>query len=162
RRFKIHLTTRSDPTVTNPASLKGPESGLACGQCHSVWAFNDMADKIDFNRQGAAFRPGARDLSQRFVVQPNAPAHPDQTDFIRRTEPDFFHNRFWGDGMIRVTGREFNGVQASPCFRGGEFSYLSCHEMHPDSPVQTVAKTSAHTSQLTPKMHADSAYLQSD
>jgi hypothetical protein len=160
RRFKIHLTTKSDPTVTNPASLKGPESGLACGQCHSVWAFNDMADKIDFNRHGAAFRPGARDLSQRFVVQPGAPDHSEQKDFIGRTEPDFFHNRFWGDGMIRVTGREFNGVQASPCFRGGEFSCISCHEMHLDSPGQTDAKTWARTGQLKPKMDSDAACLQ--
>ncbi|HJW39133.1 MAG TPA: multiheme c-type cytochrome [Candidatus Udaeobacter sp.] len=160
RRFKIHLTTKSDPTVTNPASLKGPESGLACGQCHSVWAFNDMTDKIDFNRHGAAFRPGAGDLSQRFVVQPNAPDHSEQKDFIRRTEPDFFHNRFWGDGMIRVTGREFNGVQASPCFRGGEFSCISCHEMHLDSPGQTDARTWARTAQLKPKMDSDAACLQ--
>jgi hypothetical protein len=28
-------------------------------------------------------------------------------------------------------GREFNGVQTSPCFKGGAFSCLSCHEMHP-------------------------------
>jgi hypothetical protein len=160
RRFKVHLTTRSDPTVTNPASLKGPESGLACGQCHSVWAFNDMTDKIDFNRHGAAFRPGARDLSQRFVVQPNAPDHPEQKDFIRRTEPDFFQNRFWGDGMIRVTGRELNGVQASPCFRGGNFSCISCHEMHLDSAGQTDAKTWARTGQLKPKMDSDAACLQ--
>jgi Cytochrome c554 and c-prime len=160
RRFKIHLTTKSDPSVTNPARLKGPESGLACGQCHSVWAFNDMADKIDFNRHGAGFRPGARDLSQRFVVQPNASDHSEQKDFIRRTEPDFFHNRFWDDGMIRVTGREFNGVQASPCFRGGDFSCISCHEMHLDSPGQTDARTWARTAQLRPKMDSDSACLQ--
>ena len=160
RRFKIHLTTRSDATVTNPANLKGPESGLACGQCHSVWAFNGMEDKIDFNRHGAAFRPSDRDLSQRFVVQPNAPDHSEQKDFIRRTEPDFFHNRFWADGMIRVTGREFNGVQASPCFRGGEFSCISCHEMHLDSPGQTDAKTWARTDQLRPRMDSDFACLQ--
>jgi hypothetical protein len=160
RRFKIHVTTRSDPTVTNPASLKGPESGLACGQCHSVWAFNDMPDKIHFNRHGATFRPGAGDLSDRFVVQPNAPDHSEQKDFIRQTEPDFFHNRFWDDGMIRVTGREFNGVQASPCFRGGDFSCISCHEMHLDSPGQTDAKTWARTDQLKPKMDSDSACLQ--
>ena len=101
-----------------------------------------------------------RDLSQRFVVQPNAPDHTEQKDFIRRTEPDFFHNRFWGDGMIRVTGREFNGVQASPCFRGGEFSCISCHEMHLDSPGQTDAKTWARTGQLKPKMDSDAACLQ--
>jgi hypothetical protein len=160
RRFKIHLTTGSDPTVTNPARLKGPEAGLACGQCHSIWAFNNMTDKIDFNRHGGAFRPGAHDLSQRFVVQPNSPDHAEQKDFIRRTEPDFFRNRFWGDGMIRVTGREFNGVQASPCFRGGEFSCISCHEMHLDSPGQIDAKTWARTGQLKPKMDSDAACLQ--
>ena len=160
RRFKIHLTTKSDSTITNPANLKGAESGLACGQCHSVWAFNDMADKINFNGHGAAFRPGASELAQRFVVQPNAPDHTEQKDFIRRTEPDFFHNRFWGDGMIRVTGREFNGVQASPCFRGGDFSCISCHEMHLDSPGQTDAKTWARTAQLRPKMDSDAACLQ--
>lgn len=160
RRFKVHLTTKSDPTVTNPARLKGPDSALACGQCHSVWAFNNMTDKIDFNRHGAGFRPGAHDLAQRFVVQPNAPDHSEQKDFIRRTEPDFFSNRFWGDGMIRVTGREFNGVQASPCFRGGEFSCISCHEMHLDSPGQTDSHTWARTGQLKPKMDSDVACLQ--
>ena len=160
RRFKLHLTTKSDPTVTNPARLKGPDSALDCGQCHSVWAFNNMTDKIDFNRHGAGFRPGAHDLAQRFVVQPNTPDHSEQKDFIRRTEPDFFRNRFWGDGMIRVTGREFNGVQASPCFRGGEFSCISCHEMHLDSPGQTSLQTWARTGQLKPKMDSDTACVQ--
>jgi len=160
RRFKIHLTTRSDPTVTNPANLKGPESGLTCGQCHSVWAFNGMEDKIDFNRHGTAFRPGAGDLAQRFVVQPNATDHTEQKDSIRRNDSEFFPNRFWGDGMIRVTGREFNGIKASPCFRGGDFSCISCHEMHLDSPGQTDAKTWARTDQLKPGMDSDFACLQ--
>jgi formate-dependent nitrite reductase cytochrome c552 subunit len=160
RRFKIHLTTKSDASVTNPQRLKAVNAGLACGQCHSVWAFNNMTDKIDFNRHGAAFRPGQDDLAQRFVVQPNAPDHGEQKDFIRRTEPDFFTNRFWGDGMIRVTGREFNGVQASPCFRGGEFSCLSCHEMHPDRPTSASLKTWARHGQLKPKMDSDQACLQ--
>ncbi|HEY2101913.1 MAG TPA: multiheme c-type cytochrome [Chthoniobacterales bacterium] len=160
RRFKLHLTTKSDPTITNPARLKGPESALDCGQCHSVWAFNNMTDKIDFNRHGAAFRPGQHNLAQRFVVQPNAPDHTEQKDFIHRAEPDFFRNRFWGDGMIRVTGREFNGVQASPCFRGGKFSCLSCHEMHLDSPGHTSVWKWARSAQLKPKMDSDAACLQ--
>ena len=111
--------------------MKGPESALACGQCHSVWAFNGMNEKIDWNRHGGKFRPGKEDLVQRFVVQPNEKDHATQKEFIRETEPDFFRNRFWGDGMIRVTGREMNGVQESPCFKGGNFSCISCHEMHP-------------------------------
>ena len=62
--------------------------------------------------------------------------------------------------MIRVTGREFNGVQASPCFRGGEFSCISCHEMHLDSPGHADVTTWARTGQLKPKMESDAACLQ--
>ena len=160
RRFKLHLTTKTDPTITNPSRLKGADSALDCGQCHSVWAFNNMSDKIDFNRHGSVFRPGAHDLAQRFVVQPNSSEHSEQKDFILQSEPDFFRNRFWGDGMIRVTGREFNGVQASPCFRGGEFSCISCHEMHLDSPGQTGIQKWARTDQLKPKIDSDAACLQ--
>jgi len=160
RRFKIHLTTRSDASITNPARLSGPVSGLDCGQCHSVWAFNNMTDKIDFNQHGANFRPGHDDLGQRFMVQPNAPDHREQKDFIREKQPDFFDNRFWGDGMIRVTGREFNGLQASPCFRGGNFSCITCHEMHPSETTQVNLTKWAHTAQLRPKMDSDEACLQ--
>ncbi len=161
RRWKLHLTKETDPTIANAKKMKGPESTLACGQCHSVWAFDGMNEKIDFNRHGGKFRPGKDDLVQRFVVQPNEPDHATQKDFIRQTEPDFFRNRFWGDGMIRVTGREMNGVQASPCFKGGEFSCLSCHEMHPATPTTRAAlKTWASTDQLGPEMESDQACLQ--
>jgi formate-dependent nitrite reductase cytochrome c552 subunit len=160
RRFKIHLTNKTDPSITNPDRLAGPNSGMACGQCHSIWAFNNMEDKIDFNRHGATFHPGQPDLTQRFVVQPAAPDHSEQKDFIRKTEPDFFRNRFWGDGMIRVTGREFNGLQASPCFRGGNFSCISCHEMHPDDMRRVNLTKWARTAQLKPRMESDEACLQ--
>ncbi len=160
RRFKLHLTTKTDSTMANPAKLKGPESALACGQCHSVWAFNDMPNKIDFNRHGRKFRSGDTDLAQRFVVQPESADHRQQKDFIRQTEPDYYTNRFWSDGMIRVTGREFNGVEASPCFRGGNFSCVSCHEMHPDNLQQVSLQRWAQGDQLKPKMDSDEACLQ--
>ncbi len=159
-RFVTHLTARTDSTVTNPSRLKGPAAGMACGQCHSVWAFKDMEKKIDFNRHGAAFRPGENDMVQRFVVQPNEPDHSEQKDFIRQTEPDFFQNRFWGDGMIRVTGRELNGTQESPCFKGGNFSCLSCHEMHPARPTRVSLTSWARHDQLKPQMDSDQACLQ--
>jgi hypothetical protein len=160
RRFKIHLTTKLDASITNPARLSAPVSSLDCGQCHSVWAFNHMTDKIDFNRHGANFRPGHDDLGQRFVVQPQVPDHREQKDFIREKQPDFFANRFWGDGMIRVTGRELNGLQASPCFRGGNFSCITCHEMHPSETTQVNLTRWARTAQLRPKMDSDEACLQ--
>ncbi len=160
RRFLTHLTTKKDATITNPSRLKGPEATLACGQCHSIWAFKDMENKIDFNRHGGAFRPGGKELVQRFVVQPNEPDHASQKDFIRKTEPDFFQNRFWGDGMIRVTGREMNGTQQSPCFKGGDFSCLSCHEMHPAQTTRVSLTKWARHAQLKPHMDSDQACLQ--
>ena len=160
RRFKLHLTTKSDPTITNPARLTGSASALDCGQCHSVWAFNDLSHKIDFNRHGRKFRPGDTDLAQRFVVQPQSPDHSEQKEFIRQSEPDYFSNRFWGDGMIRVTGREFNGIQASPCFKGGKFSCLSCHEMHLEDPHQVSLSKWAGGGQLRARMDSDEACLQ--
>lgn len=160
RRFLIHLTTGSDATVTNPTRLSAAASSADCAQCHSIWAFNNMEDKIDFNRHGSVFRPGQVDLGQRFVVQPNTSDHQEQKDFIRRTEPDFFENRFWGDGMIRVTGREYNGLQASPCFRGGEFTCISCHEMHPANQQRVSLTKWASSAQLKTKMDSDDACLQ--
>ena len=160
RRWKLHLTGSSDSTIENASRMTGPQSALVCGQCHSVWAFNGMNEKIDWNRHGGVFRPGKEDLVQRFVVQPNGKDHVAQKDFIRETEPEFFRNRFWGDGMIRVTGREMNGVQASPCFKGGNFSCLSCHEMHPVKTAQVALQTWARSDQLAPEMESDHACLQ--
>ena len=160
RRWKLHLSKGTDPTIANAKKMKGPESTLACGQCHSVWAFDGMKEKIDFNRHGGKFRPGKDDLVQRFVVQPNEPDHAEQKDFIRQTEPDFFRNRFWGDGMIRVTGREMNGVQASPCFKGGDFSCVSCHEMHPEKTTPVALESWARSDQLGPQMDSNQACLQ--
>ncbi|MGH8092731.1 MAG: multiheme c-type cytochrome [Chthoniobacterales bacterium] len=160
RRWKLHLTKSADPTIANASRMKGPESALVCGQCHSVWAFKGMEEKLDWNRHGGKFRPGNEDLGQRFVVQPNDKDHTAQKEFIRGTEPDFFRDRFWGDGMIRVTGREMNGVQESPCFKGGNFSCISCHEMHPARTTQIALKTWAKNDQLAPKMESDQACLQ--
>ncbi|HEV2095130.1 MAG TPA: multiheme c-type cytochrome [Chthoniobacterales bacterium] len=159
RRFALHVQRAADPTITNPAKLKGPESALACGQCHSVFAFNSMDTKLDFNRNGRDFRPGKSELGQRFVLQPSTADHREQKEFIQRTEPHYMGDRFWPDGMIRVTGREYNGVQASPCFRGGNFSCLSCHEMHPASGPEADLKT-WRRGQLKPGMESDAACLQ--
>ena len=159
RRYALHLGDQRDATIANPGRMKAAEAALACGQCHSVWAFNNMADKIAWNQAGGKFRPGQSDLQQRFVVQPNTPDHAEQKRMIHDTNPHFMGDRFWGDGMIRVTGRELNGVLASPCAKGGEFSCLSCHEMHPKnlSAVEAKAWTS---DQLKRGMDGDAACLQ--
>ncbi len=159
RRYALHLSDRPDATIANPERLKAAAANLACGQCHSVWAFNNMADKIAWNQEGGKFRPGQSDLQQRFVVQPNTPDHAEQKKMLHDTNPHFIGDRFWGDGMIRVTGRELNGILASPCAQGGEFSCLSCHEMHPKN-LSAAGKKAWTSDQLKPGLDGDAACLQ--
>ena len=32
-------------------------------------------------------------------------------------DPRFVSDSFWSDGMVRVSGREYNGLIESPCFK---------------------------------------------
>ena len=159
RRFALHLGGGPDPTIVNPARLAGPQSSLVCGQCHSIWAFNNMADKIAWNQQGGTFQPGAKELGLRWVVQPGGIDHPQQREMLQQNYPHFFGDRFWGDGMVRVTGRELNGTMASPCYLGGKFSCLSCHELHPPA-TGAAALQSWKNGQLKPGLTTDQACLQ--
>ena len=159
RRYALHLGDKRDATIANPEHMKAREASLACGQCHSVWAFNSMNDKIAWNREGVTFRPGQPDLRQRFVLQPNSPDHAEQKQMVREANPHFVGDRFWGDGMVRVTGREMNGTLASPCYQGGEFSCLSCHEMHPKN-LDAAGMKAWTNSQLKPGMATDLGCLQ--
>jgi predicted CXXCH cytochrome family protein len=58
--------------------------------------------------------------------------------------------RFWSDGQVRVSGREFTGMAESPCFQRGDLSCLSCHSMHDSDP----------NDQLLQGMGGDEACLQ--
>jgi hypothetical protein len=128
RRFALHLGGGADKTIANPARMDGPAASLACGQCHSFHAFNNPADTKTFDREGTKFRPGMTELDSRWIAQPHGTDHPRER---AANDPKMFGDSFWPDGMIRVTGRELNGVMASPCYKGGKFSCLSCYEMHP-------------------------------
>ena len=90
RRWKLHLTKSADATIANAKRMKGPESTLVCGQCHSVWAFNGMDAKLDWNQHGGKFRPGKRTSCNDSWFSPRRQDHSTQKDFIGRTEPDFY------------------------------------------------------------------------
>jgi Cytochrome c554 and c-prime len=117
--------------IVNPGKLDHRRSAATCGQCHGVTLFSE--DEIEhWEDHGFRFRPG-QDLSEsRIVVQRDVV---DQNAMLRQlveAAPEFLDSRFWSDGMVRVVGREYNGLIKSPCFEHGEMSCLSCHDMHPD------------------------------
>lgn len=160
RRFALHWSDGEDKTIANPGRMAGPASSLVCGQCHSIWAFKSPAVEIPWSRGGAQYRPGDKELDSRWVVQPTTTDHPEERAALLKSDPHFMNERFWGDGMVRVTGRELNGVLASPCYQGKKFSCLSCHEMHPAKTDAASLHDWAHSQQMKPEVTTNQSCLQ--
>ena len=70
--------------------------------------------------------------------------------FVER-DPAFVTGSFWSDGMIRVSGREYNGLIDSPCYKDATdhartLSCYSCHTMHktPEDPRPVAEWAATH------------------
>jgi hypothetical protein len=160
RRFALHWSDGRDRTIANPARMDGPTSSLVCGQCHSISMFNSPADGQKFGRENGKYRPGMKTLDLRWVVQAGGDNNVEKRTQLLKEDPDFFLNSYWGDGMVRVTGREYNGTSASPCFKGGKYSCLSCHELHPAKTDAASLEAWRTTAQMGPGMETNQACLQ--
>jgi len=156
RRYMQRAADAPDPSIVNPRRLSPRLASETCGQCHSVWIFNSDRTAETWNEHGFSFRPGG-DLSKtRFIQRVGCmgegdPERPSQ----QPVTPDYW---FWSDGMIRVSGREFNGLIESPCYRSGELSCLSCHSMHARGDASAIGKW--RDDQLGRDMDGDQACLQ--
>lgn len=123
---------QADTTIVNPARLSARRSAQVCGQCH---AFNAMTDYPQWLQNGSRYRPGD-DLDEISpLVLPGAPSAERYVDDLLKAEPDYLVNRFWSDGMVRVAGREWNGLARSACHLKGNASCISCHDMHGAPPA---------------------------
>ena len=143
---------KADPNIVNPARLSASRSADVCGRCHSVISYagtdswdghwNDFlpGDKLESHGR-LILHPESRSPKQRRVI----------AEHVRAEGPRFLRDRFWADGGVRVAGREMNDVTGSPCFKGGEFSCVSCHSMH---------GYESTSDQLAPGMDGDAACLQ--
>lgn len=120
-RYGQHFSDDADPTIVNPARLSHTKSAEVCGQCHC--GFDDDAS-TPYNQ----YRAGG-DFQKTFQLANSK--NPDDV-------------RFWGDGTIRVGGREYNAMIESACYLRGEMSCASCHAMHgsePDKQMGPLMKT---------------------
>ncbi|HXT38785.1 MAG TPA: multiheme c-type cytochrome [Candidatus Angelobacter sp.] len=123
--------------IVHPKKIDPARSAQICGFCHSMKWF----DKSEGWRQsGFRFRPGD-DLEQTTpIIRPSRiAAIPGLADVLAR-DPDLLRDFFWSDGMIRVSGRDYNGLLESPCYKGGRFSCLSCHSLHESDPNGQLAR----------------------
>ena len=162
RRYHLHLTGDPDPTIVQPARLDPERSSQVCGQCHSVWEFYDAAGERRANADGFPYRPGDELRDTRFVPQPMADRDASALQAFIDRDPEFVTGSFWPDGMIRVSGREYNGLIDSPCFKNATdpdrtMSCFSCHTMHttPEDP-RSIANW-AETHQVSTGMDGNAA-----
>lgn len=127
-RYRAHWNDDSPAAIINPASCDSKKSTQICGQCHGV---SRELDREAWSERGFVYRPGDELEESRIVAR--HPANANQ-DWHQQSSKNFFDQYFWKDGMVRVSGREYNGLLETPCYQRGELSCLSCHSMHGSDP----------------------------
>ncbi len=122
--------------IIHPEKLTAERSAQTCGFCHSMkW----IDHSENWRHDGFAFRPGD-DLEKTtpIIRASSSNSIPGLAEYLTKN-PNILQDFFWRDGMIRVSGREFNGLIESPCYKGGKFSCLSCHSGHESQPDDMLA-----------------------
>ena len=165
RRYGLRLSSNSDQTIVQPTRLDPTRSSQVCGQCHSVWEFYDANGERLANNHGLPYRPGDELRDTRFIAQPSVDRISPSIQTLVTNDPEFVRGSFWPDGMVRVSGREYNGLLDSPCFNQAStddrtLTCFSCHSMHksPDDPRSIFEWADTH--QVSTDMTGDAACLQ--
>ncbi|HTH47542.1 MAG TPA: cytochrome c3 family protein [Candidatus Limnocylindria bacterium] len=122
--------------IVQPEKIDPVRSAQICGFCHSMkW----IDQKDPWRQNGFTYRPGDDLETTTPVIQPTQPDAIPGFQAYLATRPGLLDDFFWSDGMGRVSGREYNSLAASPCFKGGKFSCLSCHSLHESDPDDLLA-----------------------
>jgi predicted CXXCH cytochrome family protein len=117
--------------IVQPAHLDHVRSSQVCGFCHSMKWFDETSS---WSENGFSYRPG-NDLEQTTpIIRPGKLAEQPALAKVLAKHPDILDDFFWSDGMVRVTGREFNGLIESACYQKGELACVTCHSMHKSDP----------------------------
>ena len=155
-----------DP-IANPEAMSKERSAMVCGQCHSVVELTGGDKGYEhLNVHGHGFRPGG-DLTKSHKVL-RIDDHDEVMEVMNPDDPAAakFNTTFYKDGMVRVAGREYNGLTDSACYKKGEMTCLSCHKLHQSSlderPAQEWAndqlKTDALDDQACLNCHSSDEY----
>jgi hypothetical protein len=164
RRYVRYLGEARDSSIVEPSRLLPPRTSEVCGQCHGVWNYYRREDERLVNISGFPFRPGDELRKTRFVVQPSADRDSPAAAEILSRDPGLVRDSFWSDGMIRVSGREYNGLIDSPCFKQADdpkkISCSSCHTMHKADDDPRSANVWADTHQVSRGLDGDEGCLQ--
>ncbi|HEX5442229.1 MAG TPA: multiheme c-type cytochrome [Pirellulales bacterium] len=132
-----HEHAHDERTIINPARLHPERAAQVCGHCHAFASFMTESLIDAFLLSGSAYRPGDDLLKTRLTILP-ARLPPEQNEANRKYNP-FYEGSYWPDGMVRVVGREYNGLLESTCYQQGGMTCLSCHSMHQSDPNDQLA-----------------------
>jgi predicted CXXCH cytochrome family protein len=130
RRVRALWVDEVDPVV-HPLEMDARASSELCGQCHSITLFHDDDAWVRAGHGHAP--PDPMETWGRLVRHPLRADQP-WVDAVLEDNPDFFAELFWPDGMVRVSGREYNGLVESACHQRGELACTTCHSMHDATP----------------------------
>lgn len=131
RRYREREAEAGGAAIVNPERLSHSKGSQVCGFCHSVKWFEDGPDLW---AEGFAYRPGDDLDATTPVVRPTKVDEQPWIAELLERHPTLFEMQFWPDGVIRVAGREYNGLVESACFQEGELSCMTCHSMHDSDP----------------------------
>jgi predicted CXXCH cytochrome family protein len=132
----LNLSALEPGEIIHPEKLSVERSAQICGFCHSMkW----IDKSTHWRSTGFEYRPGD-DLEKTtpIIRASSTNTIPGLAQYLAKN-PDLFRDFFWSDGMIRVSGREYNGLIESPCYKGGKFSCISCHSGHDSEPDDMLA-----------------------
>ncbi|MBN8246369.1 MAG: hypothetical protein J0L84_02875 [Verrucomicrobia bacterium] len=135
--------------IRHPEGLDPVRASETCGFCHSMkWI--DRSES--WRTHGFRFRPGDSLEATTPLIQPARAERVSGLQEYLAKNPGLLNDYFWSDGMVRVSGREYNGLEQSPCFQGGRFSCLSCHSIHDSDPNDLLSAT-GRSSQACTQCH---------
>ena len=123
-------------SIIQPADLDHKRSTQVCGSCHGMKWFDKSEN---WTEKGFSYRPGDDLAKTTPIIQPSKANEQDWLKPVLKNNPEILDDFFWGDGKIRVTGREYNGLLESPCHQRGTMSCVSCHSMHKSDPNDQLA-----------------------
>lgn len=122
--------------IVNPEKLSPVRMSQVCGFCHSMkW----LDRKEGWPERPFSFRPGDNLEDTTPMIRPREVDRQPWLKAVLEKNPEILRDFFWPDGMMRVSGREYNGLIDSPCYKGGQFSCVSCHSMHDSEPDDQLA-----------------------
>ncbi len=162
-RYRAHLAGQGDATAVNPTRLEPKRAAQVCGQCHSIGMPITPEALDEWKEKGHPYRPG-QDLNETRYLVSGGDHESTTARRLIQYNPHFLDEQFWSDGMVRVSGREYQGLLDSPCYKHGSTSRpvmtcLSCHAMHQHA-GDPRAPSAWADDQLKPAMDGNAACLQ--